>query len=45
MVQVLNVLQVKAGCALVQERVLLAMGFWWLGQWHYDSILWELVEG
>ena len=28
----LNVLQVKAGCALVKERVLLVVGFLWLGQ-------------
>ena len=32
--QVLNVLQVKAGYTVGQERVLLVVGCWLLGQWY-----------
>ena len=38
------VMQVRAGYRLGQWRGLLAVGFWWLGQWQWGSILWEMVS-
>ena len=33
--QVLNVLQVKARCALGQDKT---VGYWWLGQWAFGAL-------
>ena len=35
----------QAGYTLGQWRGLLAVGFWWLGQWQWGSVSRELVEG
>ena len=37
-------MQVRAGYRFGQWRGLLAVGFWWLGQWQWDSISLELVS-
>ena len=37
-------MQVRAGYRLGQWRGLLVVGFWWLGQWQWGSILWEMVS-
>ena len=37
-------MQVRAGYRLGQWRGLLAVSFWWLGQWQWGSILWEMVS-
>ena len=34
-----------AGYRFGEWRVLLVVDIWWLGQWHLDSVSWELVGG
>ena len=38
-------IELQAGYTLGQWRELLAVGFWWLGQWQWDSNSWGFVEG
>ena len=42
--QGLVAVQVKVEYTLGQWKGLLAMGFWWLGQWQWGSIPWEMVS-
>ena len=41
----LVVTQVKGEYTLGQWRGVVAVGIWWLGQWHLDPNLWGLGEG